>query len=41
VWPSLKANRFAEEGLYLPTYTSLTEADQEYITDRVRKFYGC
>jgi dTDP-4-amino-4,6-dideoxygalactose transaminase len=41
VWPSLKANRFAEDGLYLPTYTSLTEADQEYITSRVRKFYGC
>ncbi|MBE8521743.1 DegT/DnrJ/EryC1/StrS family aminotransferase [Amycolatopsis sp. H6(2020)] len=40
VWPSLRANRFAEEGLYLPTYTSLTEADQEYITSRVRKFYS-
>ncbi|MET9001295.1 DegT/DnrJ/EryC1/StrS family aminotransferase [Amycolatopsis sp. Hca4] len=40
VWPSLKANRFAEEGLYLPTYTSLSEDDQEYIVSRVRKFYS-
>ncbi|MEV6829644.1 DegT/DnrJ/EryC1/StrS family aminotransferase [Amycolatopsis sp. NPDC051102] len=40
VWSSLKANRFADEGLYLPTYTSLGEDDQEYIVSRVRKFYG-
>ncbi|MFF7636298.1 DegT/DnrJ/EryC1/StrS family aminotransferase [Kitasatospora sp. NPDC008050] len=39
-WPSLNANRFAEDGLYLPTYTALTAADQEFITDRIRAFYG-
>jgi len=38
-WPSLHANSFAEDGLYLPTYTGLTESDQSYIVDRVRKFY--
>ncbi|SDI17879.1 dTDP-4-amino-4,6-dideoxygalactose transaminase [Sinosporangium album] len=38
-WPSLKANRFSEDGLYLPTYTSLTAADQEYVTGRIRAFY--
>ncbi|OKI02219.1 aminotransferase [Streptomyces sp. CB02923] len=40
VWPSLKANTFAEDGLYLPTHTGLTAADQEFVIDRVRAFYG-
>lgn len=40
VWPSLKATRFAREGLYLPTYTDLTPEDQDFIVGRVRKFYG-
>ncbi|MFE4176394.1 DegT/DnrJ/EryC1/StrS family aminotransferase [Streptomyces sp. NPDC056909] len=39
-WPSLKASRFSEDGFYLPTHTGLTEEDQEFITGRVRKFYG-
>lgn len=39
-WPSLKANTFAEDGLYLPTHTGLTAADQEFVIDRVRAFYG-
>ncbi|WP_030663363.1 DegT/DnrJ/EryC1/StrS aminotransferase family protein [Streptomyces rimosus] len=39
-WPSLKANTFAEDGLYLPTHTGLTAADQDVIIDRVRAFYG-
>ncbi|GAA5201032.1 DegT/DnrJ/EryC1/StrS family aminotransferase [Rugosimonospora acidiphila] len=39
-WPRLRANHFAEEGLYLPTYTSLGPADQDFIISRVRKFYG-
>ncbi|AZQ70181.1 DegT/DnrJ/EryC1/StrS family aminotransferase [Streptomyces luteoverticillatus] len=38
-WPSLKANRFAEDGLYLPTHTGLTAADQDFITARVREFH--
>lgn len=38
-WVSLNANRFASDGLYLPTYTALTEADQDYIVDRIRQFY--
>ncbi|MFD7667122.1 DegT/DnrJ/EryC1/StrS family aminotransferase [Streptomyces sp. NPDC059788] len=40
VWPSLKANTFAEDGLYLPTHTGLTASDQEFVIDRVRAFYG-
>ncbi|MEU8580299.1 DegT/DnrJ/EryC1/StrS family aminotransferase [Streptomyces abikoensis] len=39
-WPSLKANRFAEDGFYLPTHTGLTVADQDFITARVREFYA-
>ncbi|MFB6978007.1 DegT/DnrJ/EryC1/StrS family aminotransferase [Streptomyces scopuliridis] len=39
-WPSLKASRFSEDGFYLPTHTGLTAEDQEFITGKVRKFYG-
>ncbi|MET9993442.1 DegT/DnrJ/EryC1/StrS family aminotransferase [Streptomyces mutabilis] len=39
VWPTLNAHRFSEDGLYLPTHTGLTAADQEYITGAVREFY--
>ncbi|MFF4948330.1 DegT/DnrJ/EryC1/StrS family aminotransferase [Streptomyces chattanoogensis] len=39
-WPSLKANAFAEDGLYLPTHTGLSAADQDFVIDRVRAFYG-
>ncbi|MDO0909738.1 DegT/DnrJ/EryC1/StrS family aminotransferase [Streptomyces sp. DT2A-34] len=39
VWPTLNANRFAEDGLYLPTHTELTEEDQEFIVAQVRAFY--
>jgi perosamine synthetase len=38
-WASLNASRFTADGLCLPTYTGLTELDQEYITDRIRRFY--
>ncbi len=38
-WSTLRANRFAEDGLYLPTYTGLTEADQEFVVGKVREFY--
>ncbi|WP_018680918.1 DegT/DnrJ/EryC1/StrS family aminotransferase [Actinokineospora enzanensis] len=40
VWPSLNATRFSEDGLYLPTYTSLTAADQDFISGTIRGFYG-
>ncbi|WP_093796786.1 DegT/DnrJ/EryC1/StrS aminotransferase family protein [Streptomyces sp. Wb2n-11] len=40
VWPSLNANRFSEDGFYLPTHTGLTPDDQEFIVGRVRKFYA-
>lgn len=40
VWPSLNAHRFASSGLYLPTHTGMTEADQDYIIDRIRSFYA-
>lgn len=39
-WPSLNANRFAEDGFYLPTHTGLTAADQDFITARVREFHN-
>lgn len=39
-WPSLNASRFSEDGFYLPTHTGLTAEEQEFITGRIRKFYG-
>jgi dTDP-4-amino-4,6-dideoxygalactose transaminase len=38
-WPSLNASRFAADGLCLPAYAGLTESDQDYIVDRIRRFY--
>lgn len=38
-WPTLNANRMAEDGLYLPTHTGLTESDQDVIIAAVRRFY--
>ncbi|MFE2102792.1 DegT/DnrJ/EryC1/StrS family aminotransferase [Streptomyces sp. PTD9-10] len=40
VWPYLNATRFSTDGLYLPTYVGLTAADQEYVTAKIRAFYG-
>ncbi|MGC7096161.1 DegT/DnrJ/EryC1/StrS family aminotransferase [Amycolatopsis lurida] len=39
-WASLKAAGFSAKGLYLPTYTDLSESDQDYIIGRIRRFYG-
>ncbi|MFJ9417889.1 DegT/DnrJ/EryC1/StrS family aminotransferase [Streptomyces sp. NPDC101227] len=39
-WPSLKASEFAEDGLYLPTHSDLTAADQDFIIGRIRAFCG-
>ncbi|WP_258348159.1 DegT/DnrJ/EryC1/StrS family aminotransferase [Saccharopolyspora gregorii] len=39
-WPELNAARFSADGLYLPTYTGLTAADQEHVVARIREFYG-
>ncbi|WP_033289317.1 DegT/DnrJ/EryC1/StrS family aminotransferase [Amycolatopsis jejuensis] len=38
-WPALNASRFSEDGFYLPTYPGLSEADQTFITGRIREFY--
>lgn len=38
-WPALNATRFSEDGLYLPTYTSLTDTDIDVIAAEVREFY--
>lgn len=38
-WPSLNASKFAEDGLYLPTYTGLTQSDQDVVIGKVREFY--
>ena len=40
VWPTLNAHRFASAGLYLPTYTDLTETDQDNIIAKIREFYA-
>jgi dTDP-4-amino-4,6-dideoxygalactose transaminase len=39
-WPSLNATRFSEDGFYLPTYTDLTAADQDFIIGKIREFHG-
>jgi perosamine synthetase len=38
-WPTLNASRFSDDGLYLPTHTGLTEADQNHIIGKVQEFY--
>lgn len=38
-WPSLKAARFAADGLYLPTDPGLSEQDLDFVIGRVRAFY--
>jgi len=38
-WKKLKAAKFAEKGLYLPTYTDLSEEDQDYIISKIKDFY--
>jgi dTDP-4-amino-4,6-dideoxygalactose transaminase len=38
-YASLNASRFAADGLCLPTYTGLTESEQDYIIDQIRHFY--
>jgi dTDP-4-amino-4,6-dideoxygalactose transaminase len=40
VWPGLKANHFAEDGLYLPTHTGLSASDQDYVIEKIRDFYA-
>jgi perosamine synthetase len=40
VWPTLNASRFAADGMYLPTHTGLTGADQAHIIDQIRGFYA-
>jgi perosamine synthetase len=37
-WTSLNASRFAADGLCLPTYTGLTESEQDQIIDQIRAF---
>ncbi|MEE6270222.1 MULTISPECIES: DegT/DnrJ/EryC1/StrS family aminotransferase [Streptomyces] len=39
-WPELNAARLSADGFYLPTHTGLTAQDQEFITGRIRAFYG-
>jgi dTDP-4-amino-4,6-dideoxygalactose transaminase len=40
VWTELNATRLSADGCYLPTYTDMTAADQDYIIGQVRAFYG-
>jgi len=39
-WKNLNAAKFGHNGIYLPTYLDLTEADQEYIVSKIREFYA-
>lgn len=39
LWTELRAARYAADGFYLPTHTGLTEADQVFITGKVREFF--
>ena len=39
-WTALNATRLSADGCYLPTYTDMTAADQDYIIGQVRAFYG-
>lgn len=39
-WRLLNAARYSTRGLYLPTYTDMSESDQDFIIGRVRRFYG-
>lgn len=34
-----RANQFAKNGLYLPTYTQLTEEDVDFICNKIKEFY--
>lgn len=38
-WKNLNAAKFGYNGIYLPTYLDLTEADQEFIVSKIREFY--
>ncbi|MEV4531817.1 DegT/DnrJ/EryC1/StrS family aminotransferase [Streptosporangium sp. NPDC049304] len=38
-WPTLNAARFAADGLYLPTDPGLSEADQDFVIEKVREFH--
>jgi len=38
-YKKLNANRFAEAGFYLPTYTQLNEKDILFITSKIKEFY--
>ena len=38
-WRNLNATKFGYSGLYLPTYTDLTEEEQEEIVNKIKEFY--
>ncbi|MFF4607340.1 DegT/DnrJ/EryC1/StrS family aminotransferase [Streptomyces sp. NPDC001339] len=40
VWPTLRAHRFSEDGLYLPTYTTITAAEQDEVAGKIAAFYS-
>lgn len=39
-WKQLKAATYGYSGIYLPSYTDLTEADQDYIIGKIKEFYA-
>lgn len=38
-WKNLRANKFGEAGIYLPTYIELSKNDQNFIIEKIREFY--
>jgi len=38
-WKNLKAGKYGYNGIYLPTYISLSEEDQNYIVGKIKEFY--
>ncbi|MGV8151750.1 MAG: DegT/DnrJ/EryC1/StrS family aminotransferase [Candidatus Nanoarchaeia archaeon] len=38
-WKNLNATKFANSGLYLPTYFDLTKSDQDEIIGKIKEFY--
>jgi dTDP-4-amino-4,6-dideoxygalactose transaminase len=38
-WKNLKATKYGYSGLYLPTYTDLSEEEQGEIANKIKEFY--
>ena len=39
-WKDLKANKFGDSGIYIPTYIGLSTKDQDFIIEKIKDFYS-